>query len=64
MARSGFVLTVDDRTPPLVVHEGDGFRLERLPLGTQVVYPAESLTPVALALPHSTTARTSRDPPN
>jgi lactate racemase-like protein len=47
MARSGFVLTVDDRTPPLVVHEGDGFRLERFPLGTQVVYPAESLAPVA-----------------
>ena len=47
MARPGFVLTVDDRTPPLVVHEGDGFRLERLPLGTQVIYPAESLSPVA-----------------
>jgi hypothetical protein len=47
MARSGFVLTVDDRTPPLVVHEGDGFRLERLPLGAQVIYPAESLSPVA-----------------
>jgi hypothetical protein len=37
MARPGFVLTVDDRTPPLVVHKGDGFRLERFPLGTQVV---------------------------
>ena len=47
MARSGFVLTVDDRTPPLVVHKGDGFRLERFPLGTQVVYPAESMAPVA-----------------
>ncbi|MET1007954.1 MAG: lactate racemase domain-containing protein [Propionibacteriaceae bacterium] len=47
MARPGFVLEVDDRTPPLVVPEGDGFRLERFPLGTRVVYPAESLTPVA-----------------
>jgi hypothetical protein len=37
------VLEVDDRTPPLVVHEGEGFRLERFPLGTRVVYPPESL---------------------
>ena len=28
MSRPGFVLEVDDRTPPLVVHEGLGFRLE------------------------------------
>ena len=28
MSRPGFVLEVDDRTPPLVVHEGEGFRLE------------------------------------
>ncbi len=46
MARPGFVLEVDDRTPPLVVPDGDAFRLERFPLGTRVVYPAESLTPV------------------
>ncbi|NPC96539.1 DUF2088 domain-containing protein [Nocardioides sp. zg-DK7169] len=37
------MLEVDDRTPPLVVHEGLGFRLERFPLGTRVVYPPESL---------------------
>ena len=43
MSRPGFVLEVDDRTPPLVVHEGLGFRLERFPLGTRVVYPPESL---------------------
>ncbi len=42
MARPGFVLTVDERTPPLVVPSGDGFRLERFPLGTEVVYPADS----------------------
>ena len=42
MSRPGFVLEVDDRTPPLVVHEGEGFRLERFPLGTRVVYPPES----------------------
>jgi hypothetical protein len=46
MARPGFVLEVDDRTPSLVVPDGDAFRLERFPLGTRVVYPAESLAAV------------------
>ena len=46
MGRPGFVLEVDDRTPPLLVPDGDRFRLERFPLGTRVIYPAESLTPV------------------
>jgi len=27
------VLEVDERTPPLLFHQGEGFRLERLPLG-------------------------------
>lgn len=43
MSRPGFVLEVDDRTPPLLIGEGAGCRLERLPLGTRVAYPAESL---------------------
>src|SRR6266496_2377557 len=46
MARPGFVLEVDDRTPPLIVHSGEGFLLERFPLGTRVVYPPEALPPV------------------
>ncbi|MFC5177244.1 lactate racemase domain-containing protein [Nocardioides taihuensis] len=46
MSRPGFVLEVDDRTPPLIVHEGQGFRLENFPLGTRVVYPPESLPTV------------------
>ena len=46
MSRPGFVLEVDDRTPPLVVHEGEGFRLEEFPLGTRVVYPPESVPTV------------------
>jgi len=37
------VLDVDQRTPPLLVHEGEGFRLESFPLGTRVVYPPETL---------------------
>jgi lactate racemase len=46
MGRPGFVLEVDDRTPPLLVPDGDRFLLEKFPLGTQVIYPAESLAPV------------------
>lgn len=41
--RPGFVLEVDERTPPLLVHQGEGLLLERFPLGTKVVYPPESL---------------------
>jgi hypothetical protein len=43
VTRPGLVIEVDERTPPLVVHEGEGFRLERFPLGTRVVYPPDSL---------------------
>jgi hypothetical protein len=43
VSRPGFVLEVDERTPPLLFHQGEGFRLERLPLGSRVVYPPESL---------------------
>ena len=43
MARPGFVLEVDERTPPLLFHHGEGFRLERLPGGSRVVYPSEAL---------------------
>ncbi|MGH3514814.1 MAG: lactate racemase domain-containing protein, partial [Pseudonocardiaceae bacterium] len=43
MGRPGFMLDVDERTPPLLMHEGEGFRLERLPLGSRVIYPPESL---------------------
>lgn len=43
MSRPGFVLEIDDRTPPLLVHEGEGFRLEKFPTGTRVVYGPESL---------------------
>jgi hypothetical protein len=36
-------LEVDERTPPLLVHEGEGFRLQRFPLGTRVIYPPDAL---------------------
>ena len=42
--RQGFVLDVDKSTPPILFHNGDGFRLERLPPGrSRIVYPAEPL---------------------
>ena len=47
MGRPGFVLEVDERTPPpLLVADGDRFRLEKFPLGTRVIYPVESLPQV------------------
>ena len=46
MTRPGFVLEVDERTPPLLVHQGEGFHLQRFPLGTRVIYPPESLPPI------------------
>jgi len=42
--RPGFVLEVDRQTPPILFHHGEGFRLEKLPVGrTRVIYPAEPL---------------------
>jgi lactate racemase len=43
VSRPGFVLDVDERTPPLLLHSGESFRLQEFPLGTRVVYPPESL---------------------
>ena len=47
MPRPGFVLDVDRSTPPLLFHHGEGFRLERLPTGSRVVYPPEPLPALA-----------------
>src|SRR5436309_13297435 len=46
MTRPGFVLEVDERTPPLLLHEGESFRLQKFPLGTQVIYPPDALPAV------------------
>lgn len=43
MGRPGLVFEVDERTPPLLVHEGEGFRLQKFPLGSRVVYPPDPL---------------------
>ena len=42
--RPGFVLEVDRRTPPILFHHGEGFRMEKLPVGrSRVIYPGEPL---------------------
>lgn len=46
MARPGAVLEVDRHTPPTLFHFGEGFRLERLPQGSRVLYPPDPLEPL------------------
>src|SRR5256884_5887607 len=41
MPRPGFVLDVDRSTPPTLFWHGENFRLERLPVGSRVIYPPE-----------------------
>ena len=41
--RPGFVLEVDRSTPPTLFHHGEGFTLERLPVGSRIVYPSEAV---------------------
>ena len=45
--RPGFVLEVDRSTPPTLFWHGEGFRLERLPAGSRVVYAPEPLAALA-----------------
>jgi hypothetical protein len=39
--RPGFVLEVDRQTPPTLFMHGEGFRLEKLPVGSRVIYAPE-----------------------
>lgn len=42
--RPGFTLDVDRQTPPILFHHGEGFRMEKLPVGrSRVIYPSEPL---------------------
>ncbi len=41
MPRPGFVLDVDRSTPPTLFWHGEGFGLERLPVGSRVIYAPE-----------------------
>jgi len=47
VARPGAVIEVDRNTPPVLFHFGEGVRLERLPLGSRIVYPPDPLEPIA-----------------
>ncbi|MFI5042655.1 MAG: lactate racemase domain-containing protein [Acidimicrobiales bacterium] len=47
MPRPGFVLEVDRSTPPTLTWHGEGFRLERLPVGSRVVYAPEPVDALA-----------------
>jgi len=46
MPRPGFVLDVDRSTPPTLFWHGEQFRLEKLPVGSRVIYPPEALDPL------------------
>src|SRR3954447_17904158 len=46
MPRPGFVLDVDRSTPPSLFWHGEGFGLERLPVGSRVIYGPEPIKPL------------------
>ncbi len=46
MPRPGLVLEVDRSTPATLFWHGEGFRLERLPAGSRVLYAPEPLDPL------------------
>ncbi|MDA8070811.1 MAG: lactate racemase domain-containing protein [Actinomycetota bacterium] len=45
--RPGYVLEVDRSTPPTLFWHGEGYRLERLPVGSRVLYAPEPLAGLA-----------------
>jgi len=45
--RPGFVLNVDRSTPPTLFWHGERFRLERLPVGSRVIYAPEPVDALA-----------------
>src|SRR2546430_4313498 len=47
MSRPGAVIEVDRNTPPVLFHYGEGVRLEKLPLGSRIIYPPDPLDPIA-----------------
>src|SRR5688572_16490017 len=65
MPRPGFVLEVDRSTPPTLFWHGEGFRLERLPTGSRVVYapePLDALRDPRAAIRHALLNPLSSDP--
>src|SRR5919108_5394993 len=61
--RPGLVLELDRRSPPVLFHEGEGFRLEKLPAGrSRVVYPPEPVE--AIRYPEQAIAQALDEPQN
>src|SRR5581483_5599988 len=60
VSRPGYVLEVDRSTPPVLFHHGEGFSLERLPVGSRVIYPPEPVK--ALADPDAAVRRALLEP--
>jgi hypothetical protein len=60
LSRPGYVLEVDRSTPPVLFHHGEGFSLERLPIGSRVIYPPEPVK--ALADPDAAVRRALLEP--
>ena len=46
MPRPGAVIEVDRNAPPVLFHFGEGVRLERLPLGSRLIYPPDPAEPL------------------
>jgi len=46
MGRPGSVVEIDRTSPPTLFHFGEGVRLEKLPLGSRVVYPPDPIQPI------------------
>jgi len=46
-ARPGFVLEVDRSTPPTLLWNGEGFRTQRLPTGSRIIYAPEPFEALA-----------------
>ena len=72
MSRPGFVLEVDDKTPPLMTMSGSDLRLDRFGLGTRVVYGPDAerssdpvgLIDAALSAPTGTAPLAAQLAPN
>ena len=72
MSRPGFVLEVDDKTPPLMTMSGSDLRLDRFGIGTRVVYGPDAerssdpvgLIDAALSAPTGTAPLAAQLAPN
>jgi hypothetical protein len=45
--REACVVEIGERSPPTLFHSGESFRLERLPVGSRVIYAPPPLKPLA-----------------